>query len=272
MTNQPDFTQLHRVIMMIALDFHAFCERHNVTYYLMGGTALGAMRHGGFIPWDDDFDVFMDRKNYLRFMQACENHLDRERYYLQREDTKEWPLFFSKIRLNDTRYVEADTAGTDIHEGIYIDIMCLHTAYQNKTLRYMQFFCARVLSASALANRGYTTQSTPKKLALMVARWLNIAPIKKTLLWFVRRLEGKNTGMVGHFFGRAPFHATSFPTEFLGTPRMVPYEQDQLPVPQNVEAYLTTRFGPNYMAPPSQAVKDSFPSHAVQIDLGPYKE
>ena len=66
MTN-IELKELQQVILEIALDFNAFCSENNITYYLMGGSALGAMRHKGFIPWDDDFDVFMDSDNYFKF-------------------------------------------------------------------------------------------------------------------------------------------------------------------------------------------------------------
>jgi len=261
---------LHRVITMIAEDLDAFCKSNGITYYMMGGTALGAMRHNGFIPWDDDFDVFMDRENYLRFLTACRDQLDGSKYYLQREDTDEWPLFFSKFRLNDTVYEEREDATRDIHKGIYIDVMCLHNAFENALMRRVQYAAARMLSTFGLAQRGYHTTSRAKKLALACARVLNRAPIKWALLKFVRCLDHRPTRLVGHFFGRAPFPATSFARDLLGPQRYVPFEDTQLPVPHDVETYLATRFGPRYMEPPSDAVRASFPSHMVDFDLGPY--
>ncbi|MFO3797317.1 MAG: phosphorylcholine transferase LicD, partial [Anaerolineales bacterium] len=224
-----DIKPLHRVLTMIAEDLDAFCNRHEITYYLMGGTALGAVRHAGFIPWDDDFDIFMDRENYLKFLSVCELSLDRQKYYLQREDTYEWPLLFSKIRLNNTVYVERTEEIGKIHTGIYVDIMCLHNAYSNPALRYLQYLAARIVTSIALSRRGYNTSSRTKRFILAVASVLGRTPIRSLLLKFVRSLDGRDSEIVGHFFGRARFSKTSFPRHFLGKPRRIPFEATTFP-------------------------------------------
>jgi len=268
--NSHDINALQHVLTTFAKELDSFMLDNGITYYLMGGTALGAMRHHGFIPWDDDFDIFMDRHNYLRFLSACESNLDTTKYYLQREDTDEWPLFFSKIRLNGTKYVERQEEVGLIHTGLYIDVMCLHNTFSIKCIRYLHFISARMLSAIALAKRGYSTNSKRKRLALMGAKILGDTPIKAVLLKFVRSLDGRKTKYVGHFFGRAPFAKTSFPRDFLGKPRRVPFESEMLPVPDRVEDYLNTRFGLDHMKMPDQITRDSFPSHLISFDLGPY--
>jgi len=267
-----DLSGLHRVISMMAKDLDDFCRKHSIQYYLMGGTALGAMRHGGFIPWDDDFDIFMDRKNYLKFLQCSKDYLDTQKYYFQEEDTPEWPLFFSKIRLNGTLYREENNVGRQMHEGIYVDIMCLNSSFKMRALRYFQFFSARILSAHALAKRGYVTSSKKKKTAIILARWFCRGPIRWLLKWVTRGLDDRSSFLIGHFFGRAPFRATSFERAILGTPRYVPFENLNLPVPEQVERYLTTRFGPEYMSMPSDEVKASYPSHALEVDFGDWKQ
>ena len=257
---------LHSTILEIARDFDVFCNDNDIRYYLMGGSALGAMRHQGFIPWDDDFDVFMDNVNYRRFIDVAKARLDKTRYHLQEEDTDEWPLFFSKIRMNNTTFIEQDIAQLPIHHGIYIDIMCLNNVFDNKLLRYLQYFSAKVLSASVLGKRGYSTSSLAKKVILKLTSVVVFGPIKKGLLRFVRSQNSKQSVGVGHFFGRAPFSKTTFQSSYLSTPRYVDFDGLLLPVPKNVEKYLEIRYGANWMEQPSQDVIDSYPSHAYITD------
>ena len=273
MLSQEELSSLQETIYNLAFDFDGFCKTEEIDYYLMGGTALGAMRHQGFIPWDDDFDVFMDRANYLKFTKVAAARLS-DKYYFQKEDTEEWPLYFSKVRINGTTFVEKDVAGRDMHHGIYIDIMCLSGAFENPFLRYLQYIAARLLTAGALSRRGYLTDSFKKRGLLGVARIL-LAPlfVRRGLLAFVRWFGVKNTLLVGHFFGRAPFPRTTFPREYLPGGRRVKFCDGEFPVPGQVEKYLTLRYGEDFMKFPSQEVRDQYPSHAYIVDVTkPYSD
>lgn len=265
MTN-IELKELQQVILEIALDFNAFCSENNITYYLMGGSALGAMRHKGFIPWDDDFDVFMDSDNYFKFLKKARSKLNTDKYYFQEENTKEWPLFFSKVRMNNTTFIEKDVATRRMHHGIYIDVMCLNYAFENKFLRRVQYLSARILSSSALSKKGYITNSKIKKILLLASRVLTAGPLKNMLLSFVRINNSNKTSLVGHFFGRAPFPKTTFPVDFLSEPRYTFFEGVSLPVPKEVERYLVVRYGNKYMELPSKEEMAKYPSHAHIVD------
>ncbi|HIP66579.1 MAG TPA: lipopolysaccharide cholinephosphotransferase [Candidatus Nanopusillus sp.] len=271
--NDIELKKLHGKILEIAEYFDNFCKDNSIVYYLMGGTALGAMRHKGFIPWDDDFDVFMDSENYNKFLEIVDEKLDKDRFYFQKEDTKEWGLYFSKIRMNGTTFIEKDLKNIDMHHGIYIDIMCLNNTSELIFIRYIQYFSARVLNTRVLAIRGYETDSKLKKLFLQIAKYSIIDSIKKILLKIVRGLNSKESSYIGHFFGRAPFRKTSFPIKYLGKPRYVKFEHLSLPVAKHVEEYLKVRYGDRYMELPSEAEKAKYPSHAYIVDVSKsYKE
>jgi lipopolysaccharide cholinephosphotransferase len=263
---EKELKLLHRKILEIAEYFDDFCNENGIEYYLMGGTALGAIRHQGFIPWDDDYDIFMDYINYNKFVNLVDGKIDKSKYYFQKEDTKEWPMYFSKIRMNETTFIEKGLVGKKMHHGIYIDIMCLNNTFEIKGIRYIQYLFARILNTKALSVNGYITNSKIKKIAIFLSRITIIGFVRKTLLWLVRLPNNFNTQLVGHFFGRAPFDKTSFPNLFLGKKRYVKFENLILPVPNNVEGYLIVRYGINYMDIPSEEEKMKYPSHAYIVD------
>lgn len=264
---ETDIKALQRKILDITLYFDEFCRQHDISYYLMGGSALGAMRHRGFIPWDDDLDVFMTYDNYRRFLDAARRDLDTDTFHLQAEDSEEWPMLYTKLRMNGTTFIEECTRHAAIHQGVFIDIFCLNNAPAAGLLRYSQYMAARLLTARTIALRGYeNNRSRLRALSMLVARRLVVGRIYRALLEFVRHWNSRDTVLVGHFFGKAPYPRTSFPKAWLGTMRYVSFEHAKLPVPEQAEKYLTRRFG-NWREIPDQRTRAKYPVHALYVDL-----
>ena len=109
--------QLEQLAMLKLLD--RFCRRHQIHYSLYAGTLLGAVRHGGFIPWDDDLDVCMPRADYDRFLTLW----DQEGYLLQNKDnTPAFTQSFTKLRKLGTTFLTPEDQGRGYHTGIFLDI------------------------------------------------------------------------------------------------------------------------------------------------------
>ena len=261
---------LHRNILEIAILFDDFCAQHGLSYYLLGGTALGAARHGGFIPWDDDFDVCMKIHDYEKLL-SLRDKFSNSGLYLQLENTSEWPLMFSKLRLDDSFYVEKEDIGRQMHSGIYIDIMCLSPGYNNVFLRYSQFLCSKLLSAAALTKRDYRPRSLYKKFFLFFARVFCRGKLKTFLLYHSRHclLPFAADEYLNHFFGRATFSKASIPAAYCANTKRILFEGYPFSCMLNLNDYLFTRFGAGWHLPPSDQVRCQFPSHCIDFTPRP---
>ena len=101
------------------------CNKHNIQYFLIGGTLIGAVRHKGFIPWDDDIDVGMLRKDFDRFIEVCKTELNTEKFFLQTPQTEKGSADFeiARIRLNNTHLKEYHRRNLNLHDGFFIEIL-----------------------------------------------------------------------------------------------------------------------------------------------------
>ena len=262
MINLP---RLHSDILIIADSFHKFCSDQNIQYFLLGGTALGAARHQGFIPWDDDFDVCMDYENYSKFLELWRLYGSHKEFYLQREGTDEWPLYFSKLRLNNSRYIEREDIGRQMHNGVYIDIMCLNKLSDIRLERWLQFFCAKLLTAEALNRRGYKASSLSKNLIIIISRFIVYLTGKAFLLKFVRsKNQLLSSNLYGHMFGRAPYQKSIIKSQQINKRCLVEFSGRKYFSFSDLSGYLKNRFGPNFMDNPSEKTKASYPSHCVE--------
>lgn len=116
------------------------CEKYSLSYFVYGGTLLGAVRHKGFIPWDDDMDVAMLRKDYEIFMEKAKEELDADKYYLQRsEQFGEVYEGFARLRDNGSTAIIKKDCHRKCNHGIFVDIFPLDNVCDDERKRKIQF-------------------------------------------------------------------------------------------------------------------------------------
>lgn len=133
------------VQLEILIEFDRICKTNNLPYQLFSGSLLGAVRHKGFIPWDDDVDVCMLRKDYNSLLKICKKELD-ESYFLQTHETdKEYIHSFARIRKNNTFVLQHYYSNVDMHHGIFIDVFPLDKVLPNTILGKLQYYSIYIL-------------------------------------------------------------------------------------------------------------------------------
>ena len=263
-----DIKHLQRVLLGMAKDLDKFCRENNIEYYLIGGSAIGAIRHKGFIPWDDDFDIAMTHDNYMRFIELAPQKLNLEKYVVQVGD-KDWALLFTKIKLKETVCKEVEDNGPSQNDcqGIYIDIFPLDNVSDNPIMARWQYICAKYLLCWTLSKRGYKSASWKKKILMAMAFPLNIKWLRNVVAYWTTAYNRKQTHALGFFYGITRWKNAVVSRDYYGTPLYVPFEDTELPVPEQYDLYLKHLWGDYMQLPP---VKERQGKHILYIDFGKY--
>ena len=258
--------QLHlqhqKAMLQLLQEFDRICKLLNIPYILFAGTLLGAVRHEGFIPWDDDLDVLMMRSDYSRFLAEAPTLLNPDVFYLQKEFSDHWPMFFSKLRLNGTTCIEKfHPKDPNMHTGIYMDIFPCDNACNTALGRLVQYLSARIVIAKSLDTRGYETNSFIKKVFVKLCR---ILP-KKTCWNIV--INGPANGKYVHCFlaGSSKFKNNVFLRSDIANLTYAQFEEHTYPIPLAYHTILTQLYGEYMQQPDENARLEKI--HAVFVDL-----
>lgn len=247
---------------MLLKEFDRVCKVLEIPYILFAGTLLGAVRHEGFIPWDDDLDVMMLRADYERFLQEADTVLNREKFFLQKEFSDHWPMFFSKLRLNGTTCLEKfHPRDPQMHQGIYIDIFPCDNAAKTELGRRCQFYASKVVIAKSLDTRGYDTDSWKKRLFMAACRLVPAGPFRMLAM-----MGSSESVLVHSFFGAASSYVKNiYPRRYFTCRKEGVFESESYPISADYDELLQILYG-DYMRlpPPDERVCKQ---HAILVDF-----
>jgi lipopolysaccharide cholinephosphotransferase len=258
------FLELQNKILEIMVYVDKLCHDHDIDYCLMGGSALGAKRHGGFIPWDDDLDIFMTVDNYEKFRDTFNQYGDKEAFYLQEWGLTEGMVTIAKIRMNSTTYIEELIQDWDIHHGIYVDIFILHTCPNNIFLQLYQCFWAKYIIMRGLSLRGYSRKKGFVGFALKCMKLLPKKFLIKYGLKEIYRYRNMRSNYYCNFLGKAVFKSGIYKREWFDNLEYIPFETTKLKAPGKLHDFLSERFG-DYTKIPSTS-RITWEQHAYSWD------
>ncbi|MBO7303605.1 MAG: LicD family protein [Clostridia bacterium] len=257
----PDFTyeekrDIQREELNILREFKALCDRHGLSYYIVAGTLLGAARHKGFIPWDDDADVAMPRRDYEKLAKIAGRELPANMVYQSEKTERECPFGFAKIRNTDTAVSEKYLKNAKMSQGVYIDIFPLDKcpASDRRATRYFKLtnmcYCAMLSKIDKTFKHGYEKGSA--RAAFKLIRLMPLGMIK-SLRRSIRRYysllsRGKLLATTSGSYG---YPRESYSAEWLGEGVLLPFEGELLRAPKEWDKVLTHMYG-DYMTPPAE--------------------
>lgn len=274
MTSQEQLNKIHSLELMIAVEIKRICEKNNIKYFLTAGTLLGAVRHSGFIPWDDDMDIGMLREDYEKFIKACAHDLRKE-YFLQTWDTDpEFPFSYGKLRLCGTHFIEGFSENSAAHNGIFVDIFPFDNVPDNQREKNIQgkiyFLCKRLLwikkGMGSNMKKGSIMQKCKYYFFVGFAHLFSYDRIKKYYSEVQQKYNNQRTQLVVTD-GSYSYNKESIKREWVENLQPVQFENELFLSYAKKEEYLKYFYGDYMKLPP---VEKRNRHQLLNVDFGSY--
>lgn len=254
-----DLKRLHEVQVEILSEVIRVCKENDITYFTVGGTTLGAVRHNGFIPWDDDIDIGMLRPDYDKFIEIAPQML-KKGFVLQHFTTdKNSVAFFAKVRKDNTVFLEENMKHVNMHHGIFIDIMPQDFVPMEKKARERHNIMVRICDHLFLAKTLWTPAAAyvPNKFigvaSTLIRSMLHILllPVPKACLYkmgdrVMRKYLGSNTTMTSS----RGYNCFNCDISDLIPVAKHPFESITVNLPGNTDKVLRIQYGEYMKLPP----------------------
>lgn len=252
------------------------CRENEIEYYMLGGTMLGAIRHHGFIPWDDDADIGMPRDSYEKFIELLHNSPREDIELCNYRNTDNCPFAFSRLQDTNTTLIEEDRKGAPFVGGVYIDIFPLDGAPNNKILRKIMFkkviFYKTILFALFTENGTNAKRNFLKKVIInFLKKHVKMQQLESKIDTLIRKYDYGKSKYSVNYLGRWK-EKESIEKKYMLPACQYHFENIQLYGANNYDEYLKSLYGKDYMIPPKDVEKiGHHKPYYINLDLS-YKE
>ncbi len=253
----------------IALVFKKFCEDNDLLFYLCGGGCIGAVRHQGFVPWDDDLDVFMPRPDYERLCVLWPQQMDESRYRLTRSSEDQFDRSqLTAITDEETTFVKERQMDLDIPHGIRLEVLPLDGCPENRLLRAEQLFWGLVFQVfnnqEPPTSKGKLLEWVGRAMLAIFPGWKSRYRVACLAERRMSRYSFSESSLVTELCVRFNYMKNEYPRAWFESAVEMPFCDTMLPVPVGYEEYLTKVFGDYRQLPPRER---QVPAHdAVLVD------
>ena len=272
--------KLKGVEISMLKDFIQICEKNNIDYFLLAGSALGAVRHKGMIPWDDDIDIGLCRNNYEKLLRIVKQEYKDKYYIINVDEKKSWLLMTSYINKKNTVFVQDAWKDTDFNTGIFLDIFCIDQLAPEQKQRTRQLWHAwfwgklmilKATSHPVIALTGYKLKIV-KFICKCIHYFLKVFHVSNQWLYhkakkIITKYDGVDTGWYGWAFDTFP-DKTIFKKDELFPTRVCEFEGLKARIPNKVEDYLTRYFGSDYMTLPPEEKRHNHKPYKLVFEDG----
>ena len=259
---------LHKVDIEIVKEVIDVCKKYDLTYYALGGTMLGAIRHKGFIPWDDDIDLGMPRKDYEKFLEVAPSQLSDRLKIVNYKNTPEYQYYITRIMDTTTQVIEERIGNSSKYTHASIDIFPIDGTPNNSILRKIYYF--RVLYHRAMMSLCYKDSIDRKrkrglaeKILLAVLERVPIEKLttpykeKEKIDKLLSKQDIESSHLIGNIMG-AYRTKEIVPKEWYGKGTKYQFENIKIVGLDKYDEYLTYTYGDYMQLPPVESRKTHF--------------
>lgn len=263
----PD--ELHRLQLQqqeLIAEVDRICKKHGIRYQMVGGTMLGAIRHKGYIPWDDDADIGFLREEYEKFRAVCKTELDPEKYYMQ--DLRDVPGYrwgYGKLRRKGTAFVRLHQEQMPYGMGVSIDLMPFDSVPDGAFARRWHHFKCYAYRKFFWSHIGKDTAKHAWERAIYTLMDLvPMATLVRHFSAFIESGRGKKTQLVRILTFPTPKGIDGYERRWYEDLALYPFESMTLPGAADYDGYLTVKYG-DYMTLPPENKRKVHPISRLQL-------
>lgn len=247
--------KVHEVEIEILDKIVDICEKNNINYFLDFGALLGAVRHKGFIPWDDDIDIGMLRDDYEKFIDLCINHNALgSKYFLHcSQSDKKYFIPFIKVKKNNTTFAEKNLENINTHKGIFVDIFPYDNVQkQNSKLQKIQAILVKSMQDAAYVKmKIYKLNSVRRKLLVILFLPFSLKSLNKKYTRISKWFNKKQTEYIVNFCGDHDINRDTFIKSKIFPLKKVMFECKKYNGVNDTDYYLSKLYG-DYMTLPKK--------------------